>query len=184
MIRYALECGEEHGFEAWFRSSDDFERQQAAELLSCPVCGSAAVTRALMAPAVSTSRKRAEIAATIAAATPAAAASAGATSAAAAAPAGSAAAVPALVPTAEPVPAVMADPRAQALAEMLRQLRRHVEENAENVGSRFPEEARKIHYGETDARGIYGQASRDEVEALVEEGIEVHALPILPEDRN
>jgi hypothetical protein len=187
LIRYALECGEEHGFEAWFRSSDDFERQQAAELLSCPVCGSHAVTRALMAPAVSTSRKRAEIAATIAAATPAAGTSAGTSagqSAAAPAAAGSAATVPALVPTAEPVPAVMADPRAQALAEMLRQLRRHVEENAENVGSRFPEEARKIHYGETDARGIYGQASRDEVEALVEEGIEVHALPILPEDRN
>lgn len=183
MIRYALECGEEHGFEAWFRSSDDFERQAAAELLSCPVCGSHAVTRALMAPAVSTSRKRAEIAATIAAATPGAATSAG-QSAAAPAAAGSAAAVSALVPTAEPVPAVMADPRAQALAEMLRQLRRHVEENAENVGGNFPEEARKIHYGETDARGIYGQASRDEVEALVEEGIEVHALPILPEDRN
>ena len=76
------------------------------------------------------------------------------------------------------------DPRAAALAEMLRQMRRHVEENAENVGPRFPEEARKIHYGETDARGIYGQASRDEVEALLDEGIEVHALPVLPEDRN
>ena len=183
MIRYALECREEHGFEAWFRSSEDFERQAAAELLACPVCGSASVTRALMAPAVSTSRKRAEIAATIAAATPAAGPPAGASAPAASAPAAAAAAVPA-VPQAEAVPAVMADPRAQALAEMLRQLRRHVEENAENVGSRFPEEARKIHYGETDARGIYGQASRDEVEALVEEGIEVHALPILPEDRN
>jgi hypothetical protein len=182
LIRYALECGEEHGFEAWFRSSEDFERQAAAELLACPVCGSASVTRALMAPAVSTSRKRAEIAATIAAATPAAGPPAGVSAPTASAPA-AAAPLP-TVPTAEAIPAVMADPRAQALAEMLRQLRRHVEENAENVGSRFPEEARKIHYGETDARGIYGQASRDEVEALVEEGIEVHALPILPEDRN
>lgn len=167
MIRYALECGEEHGFEAWFRSSDDFERQQAAELLACPVCGSHAVTRALMAPAVSTSRKRAEIAATIAAAP--------------AVPEPAAAAPP--VPT-PPVPVTLPDPRAAALAEMLRQMRRHVEENAENVGPRFPEEARKIHYGETDARGIYGQASRDEVEALLDEGIEVHALPVLPEDRN
>jgi hypothetical protein len=168
LIRYALECGEEHGFEAWFRSSDDFEHQQAAELLSCPVCGSHAVTRALMAPAVSTSRKRAEIAAAIAAAPTAPE------------PA-TAVAVPAPAP---PMPVTLPDPRAAALADMLRQLRRHVEENAENVGARFPEEARKIHYGETDARGIYGQASRDDVEALLDEGIEVHALPILPEDRN
>ncbi len=172
MIRYALECREEHGFEAWFRSSDDFERQQAADLLSCPVCGSHAVTRALMAPAVSTSRKRAEIAAAIAAAP-----------AVPEAPPAAAAGVPVSLPP-PPVPVTLPDPRAAALAEMLRQLRRHVEENAENVGPRFPEEARKIHYGEADARGIYGQASRDEVEALLDEGIEVHALPILPEDRN
>ena len=172
MIRYALECGEDHGFEAWFRSSDDFERQQAAELLSCPVCGSHAVTRALMAPAVSTSRKRAEIAAAIAAAP-----------AVAEAPPAAAAGAPVPVPP-PPVPVTLPDPRVAALAEMLRQMRRHVEENAENVGPRFPEEARKIHYGETDPRGIYGQASRDEVEALLDEGIEVHALPVLPEDRN
>lgn len=165
MIRYALECEQEHGFEAWFRSSDDFERQQAAELLSCPVCGSHAVTRALMAPAVSTSRKRAEIAAAAAVPKPAT--------------------VPEAAPSpAAPMPVALPDPRAAALAEMVRQLRRHVEENGENVGPRFPEEARKIHYGETDARGIYGQASRDEVEALLDEGIEVHALPVLPQDRN
>jgi hypothetical protein len=165
LIRYALECEQEHGFEAWFRSSDDFERQQAAELLSCPVCGSHAVTRALMAPAVSTSRKRAEIAAAAAVPKPAT--------------------VPEAAPSpAAPMPVALPDPRAAALAEMVRQLRRHVEENGENVGPRFPEEARKIHYGETDARGIYGQASRDEVEALLDEGIEVHALPVLPQDRN
>jgi hypothetical protein len=170
LIRYALECEHEHGFEAWFRSSDDFERQAEARLLTCPACGSAAVTRALMAPAVSTSRKRAEMAATaVAAAPPEPPGDAAPASAAAAAP---------------PVPVTLPDPRALALAEMLRRLRRHVEENAENVGARFPEEARKIHYGETDARGIYGEASRDEVEALLDEGIEVHALPILPEDRN
>lgn len=171
MIRYALECEHEHGFEAWFRSSDDFERQADASLLTCPTCGSTAVTRALMAPAVSTSRKRAELAA------------AAAVASAPPEPAGDAA-PPAAAAAAPPVPVTLPDPRALALAEMLRRLRRHVEENAENVGARFPEEARKIHYGETDARGIYGEASRDEVEALLDEGIEVHALPILPEDRN
>jgi hypothetical protein len=76
------------------------------------------------------------------------------------------------------------DPRAKALAEMVRKLRRHVEENADYVGERFPEEARRIHYEEVEPRGIYGEASPDEVSSLVDEGIEVHPLPRLPEDGN
>lgn len=175
MIRYALECGEEHGFEAWFRSSDDFDRQAQAGLLACPACGSSDVSRALMAPAVSTSRKRAEIAAA-ASATPEGTAEP--TSAA------GGATVPAVRPAPEPVPVAMPDPRALAFLEMLRRVRRHIEENSEHVGDRFPEEARKIHYGEADARGIYGEATRDEVEELLDEGIEIHALPMLPEERN
>jgi hypothetical protein len=180
LIRYALECQHEHGFEAWFRSSDDFDKQAQAGLLACPACGSSEVARALMAPAVSTSRKRAEIAATVSATAEAASesASAGSTSA------GGGAAMPAVRPAAEPVPVAMPDPRALAFLEMLRRVRRHVEENSEHVGDRFPEEARKIHYGEADARGIYGEATRDEVEELLDEGIEIHALPMLPEERN
>ena len=68
--------------------------------------------------------------------------------------------------------------------QMVREMRRHVEENAEYVGHRFAEEARKIHYEETELRGIYGEASPDEAKALIEEGIAVHALPRLPEDGN
>jgi hypothetical protein len=180
LIRYALECQHEHGFEAWFRSSDDFDRQAQAGLLACPACGSSDVSRALMAPAVSTSRKRAEIAASIAAAPESSSASesAGPTSA------GGGTAVAAVRPAPEAVPVAMPDPRALAFLEMLRRVRRHVEENSEHVGNRFPEEARKIHYGEADARGIYGEATRDEVEELIDEGIEIHALPMLPEERN
>lgn len=83
-----------------------------------------------------------------------------------------------------------AEPRKMAaalppeMAEAIRKLRRHVETNAENVGRRFPEEARKIHYNEADPRGIYGEASMEEASALAEEGIEVQPLPMLPEDSN
>ena len=168
MIHYALVCDDDHDFEGWFRSSDDFEAQAARGLLACPVCGSTKVARGLMAPAVRSERTRPPALGETAEPAPSAAPQ---------------------TPPAEAVPvamakAAMADPRAAAMVAMLRQLRQHVEATAENVGKRFPEEARKIHYGETEARGIYGEASRDEVEALVEEGVEVHPLPLLPEDRN
>ncbi len=77
-----------------------------------------------------------------------------------------------------------ADPRAQMLMKMMRELRKSVEENAEYVGDRFAEEARKIHYAETGKRGIYGEATAGDAKALIEEGIEVHPLPRLPEDGN
>lgn len=76
------------------------------------------------------------------------------------------------------------DPRAQMLMKVMRELRKNVEENAEYVGGKFAEEARKIHYEEAEKRGIYGEASAAETEALIEEGIEVHPLPRLPEDGN
>jgi hypothetical protein len=76
------------------------------------------------------------------------------------------------------------DPRLAAMMEMVREIRKHVEANAEYVGDRFAEEARKIHYEEAEHRGIYGEASPDEAKALIEEGIAVHPLPRLPEDGN
>jgi hypothetical protein len=76
------------------------------------------------------------------------------------------------------------DPRLAVMMQMVREMRKHVEENAEYVGERFAEEARKIHYEEAEHRGIYGEASPDEAKALIEEGIAVHPLPRLPEDGN
>lgn len=70
------------------------------------------------------------------------------------------------------------------LATAMRKLRAEVESKSEYVGERFSEEARKIHYEEAPARGIYGEATRDEARALSEEGIEFFPLPILPEDQN
>jgi hypothetical protein len=130
MILYELRCPSDHHFEGWFRNSDAFEAQQAAQEIACPVCGDKSVDRAPMAPAVG--RK------------------------------------------ANSLP----DP-AQAIT-LLRTLRKVVEESHENVGDRFAEEARKIHYGETDARGIYGQTTEEEAEELADEGIEVARIPWVP----
>lgn len=76
------------------------------------------------------------------------------------------------------------DPRLAAMMQMVRDMRRHVEENADYVGDKFAEEARKIHYEEVEERGIYGEATPEDAKALIEEGIAVHPLPRLPEDGN
>ncbi|GJD91133.1 MULTISPECIES: DUF1178 family protein [Methylobacterium] len=90
-----------------------------------------------------------------------------------------------------PVPAPAEDARVPMISEperqvraMLRAFRAHVVANSEAVGPRFAEEARKIHYGESEERSIHGQASPEEARALIEEGISVAALPIVPDDRN
>lgn len=76
------------------------------------------------------------------------------------------------------------DPRAAAMMQMMREYRKHVETNAENVGNNFAEEARKIHYKEAEERGIYGHTTSEEAAALIEEGIKIHPIPVLPEDGN
>ncbi|MCA3611151.1 MAG: DUF1178 family protein [Methylobacterium sp.] len=81
-------------------------------------------------------------------------------------------------------PVALADPRDAAMRQMFRAYRRFIEENAEAVGDKFAEEARKIHYGETEERAIYGEASAAEVKELTEEGIEIAPLPVLPDERN
>jgi len=172
MIRYALVCEAGHEFEAWFAGSAAFTEQQKAGQLSCAVCGSFQVAKALMAPSLGS--RDGEACPEPAAGMPQEGeGSAQGTDAAEAAP-GEGGAVRVAAHT---------DKR-EELVGLLRKLRRHVTENAEYVGKRFPEEARKIHYGETDKRGIYGEASTEEARALAEEGIEFHPLPVLPEERN
>jgi hypothetical protein len=89
--------------------------------------------------------------------------------------------VPVPAPTA---PMTMVAEPERKMRALLRALHEHVAANAEHVGARFPEEARKIHYGETEHRSIYGQASLEEARALVDEGIDVALLPPLPDDRH
>ncbi|WP_029058595.1 DUF1178 family protein [Stappia stellulata] len=175
MIRYQLRCTDGHAFEAWFRGSDDFEAQKGRGLVACPTCGSSDVEKALMAPAVSTARSREGRVTPAPVATPEAAVA-------------SDAPVPAGPVASEPVASRPGTSegggRAAEILDKLRALRTELMARAENVGTAFPEEARKIHYGETEDRGIYGAATREEAAELIEEGIPVLPLPVLPEDRN
>jgi hypothetical protein len=130
MILFRLKCASDHEFEGWFRDNDAFDRQQASGDLTCPVCGDKSVEKALMAPRLGRSEKRA------------------------------------------PSPAEM--------RRALQELRKQVETHCDYVGPGFADEARKIHRGETPARGIYGEATPVESRALADEGIEVACIPWVP----
>jgi hypothetical protein len=155
MIHYDLRCAEGHAFDGWFASSAAFDRLRAAGEVACPTCGSASVDRALMAPAVATR-----------------------------ATAPGVAGEPELMAPVGTIPNVAFDNRAERMREALRAIRQAVIENGVDVGRRFAEEARRIHYGEAEPRGIYGQAEIEEARALIDEGIEILPLPVLPEHRN
>ena len=91
---------------------------------------------------------------------------------------------PAPAASAPPAPVAMISPQELELRSKLKELRDHLTKNAENVGRKFPEQARKMHYGETEHRSIYGEASPKEAKELHEEGIAFHPLPVLPDERN
>ncbi len=141
MIRFSLHCDQAHEFEGWFRDNADYDTQSKRGFVECPVCGSHKVSKSLMAPAVSTGRKKEKM-------------------------------------------ALAASAEQKKLMEALKEMSRQVRENAENVGDKFAEEARKIHFGETEARGIYGEATPEEARGLIEDGVEFMPLPVFPDDRN
>jgi hypothetical protein len=157
MIRYALVCERRHEFESWFANSAAYDKQAKRSLINCPVCGSVKVEKAIMAPRLTNAD-------TVTPALPVAADP------------------PPPAPAKTPV-AVMSPPERE-LRQKLKELRDHITKNSNYVGSRFPEEARKIHYGETEHRSIYGEASPEDAKQLHEEGIEFHPIPILPDDQN
>ena len=161
MIRYTLACEQGHSFESWFQNSAAYDKQAKRGLVTCPICGSAKVEKAIMAPRLSAAAKKRG--APIEAPAPA--------SATPTAPAPSA-------------PVAMISPQEQEFRSKLKELRDHLTKNADNVGGKFPEEARKMHYGEIEHRSIYGVASPEEAQDLSEEGIEFHPLPLLPDERN
>ncbi|PZW44723.1 hypothetical protein C8P66_11412 [Humitalea rosea] len=147
MIHYQLCCDHGHSFDGWFRDSAGFERQAAAKLVDCPECGSHAVTRALMAPALGKPR---------------------------ATPVAPAAPVAAVAPPPGPMPA--------KLVALLQRVRAEVEANCDYVGPAFAEEARRrARAAEPEPpRGIYGEATEAEAEALRDEGIEIGQVPWVP----
>jgi hypothetical protein len=166
MIRYTLVCNKRHEFESWFANSATYDKQVKRGLVTCPLCGSAKVEKALMAPRLARTDASPRPAPREIVATPA--------------PAEAAPSAPAQPPT----PVAMISPQEREFRQKLRELRDHLVRNAENVGPRFPDEARKMHYGEKEHRSIYGIASPEEAKDLHEEGIEFSPLPVLPDDRN
>jgi hypothetical protein len=154
MIVYDLTCAVGHRFESWFRNAAAFDEQCEGAAVACPYCGNREIGKAPMAPRVSRGISG-----------PASSES-------------TAGEKPSEVGGAEPAAGPAGPPA--ALLEMLRQLRRHVESNCDYVGPAFPEHARRIFYGETTPRGIYGEASAEEAEALKDEGIETQQIPWLP----
>ena len=156
MIRYNLRCERGHAFESWFQSSSAYEAQEKRKLVNCPACGSTKVERAIMAPQI-VSKKGRESPVPAPATAPEAA-------------------------TPASTPLLMA--QEVELRAKLKELRDHIVKNADNVGERFPNEARRMHYGDIEHRPIYGEASPDEARALIDEGVDVAPLPVLPTDRN
>jgi hypothetical protein len=155
MIHYQLRCTDAHEFDGWFKDSGNFERQAKRGLIACPVCANTKVDRALMAPRLH--KKSRGVDRVIDHDTQA----------------------DAPAPPSAPAPAaggVLPD----QMRAMLHKLRIEVEKNCDYVGNEFATEARKIHNGEASPRGIYGETTDEEAEALADDGIEVARIPWLP----
>lgn len=185
MIKFTLGCENEHEFEGWFGSNHEYVRLQKQGLVGCPICNSVKVEKLLMAPAIPKKSNIVDPTQTV---------SDGAsneinsklrlkTSVEIKAPheplektISTAVAVPEL-------PSQLADAHSE-MVEKIRKFKKHVMDNTEDVGNNFVEEARKIHFGESEKRGIHGKANLEEAIELVEEGIEVMPIPELPEEKN
>jgi hypothetical protein len=133
---FNLRCANEHAFEGWFGSAEDFDSQVERRLVECPMCGDHAVSRLPSAPRLNLSGAQ---------------------------------------PSAD---AAQPAPTAEQLRALWLKVAQHIRESTEDVGERFSEEARRIHYREAPARGIRGVASREDAEALADEGIEVFSFPM------
>ena len=157
MIKYSLICDKEHAFEGWFSTGQDFDTQNQRNLVNCPICNSSKIAKTLMAPSISTGKTKLQ---------------------------------PAKPVNIEPAKGEAQVANApvpenfQELVVKIRELRANILENSRDVGSKFPDEARKIHYGEVERHSIYGQASDKDVKELIDEGVDILPIPTLPEDNN
>ena len=141
MIHYSLVCDKSHKFDGWFANAAAYDAQKGRGLVTCPICLTTAVDKALMSPAISRSAS-------------------------------------------EKVSLSIGHPQHAQLRDAMLALRNKVTSEADYVGDKFAEEARKIHFKEVDQRGIYGEATREEVAALVEDGVDFMPLPAVPEEHN
>ena len=152
MIKYALKCANSHEFESWFKSADAFDSLLLQNLVCCPICGESRVEKALMAPRIAASHEKE--------------------------PAGAPGAAPQKA-GASNMQHVLTAPSSPAERAM-RELREKIQKHSEYVGRDFAREARAIHSGEAPERSIYGEADAREARELVEEGVPVAPLPIIP----
>ena len=151
MIVYELRCTADHSFEAWFRNSEAYDQQHAAHQITCPICGDLGVSKAPMAPRIGKSSTR-----------------------------GSSQDGPREnMPAQAPLPDQMNTEQMRMVMSTIAEMNQHIASTCDYVGNAFPEEARKIHYGETEHREIYGEASPTEAAELREEGIAVASVPWL-----
>jgi hypothetical protein len=141
VIHYSLVCDKSHKFDGWFANAAAYEGQKTRGLVTCPICLTASVDKALMAPAIGRAG-------------------------------------------ADKVSLSIGHPQHAQLREAMLALRTKVTTEADYVGDKFAEEARKIHFKEVDQRGIYGEATREEVSALLDEGVDFMPLPSMPEEHN
>jgi len=155
MIRYMLKCDQDHQFESWFRSADAFDTLCAQAQVSCPICGSEKVTKAMMAPRVSTTRVTGDT------------------------PSAQPDPAPAQI-TSHTAPLAPDHPTPEQIERAMAKLRAEVEQNSDYVGVEFADEARKIHTGDAPARAIYGEANFEDTKALLEDGVPILPLPFLP----
>jgi hypothetical protein len=155
MIRFSLRCDNAHEFESWFKDSAAYERMSAAGMVDCPTCGDTRVNKALMAPAIRKTR--------------------GVKGRPAPAPA-----VAAPPPSDDQSPRLAAGPMPAQVVALLQRMRQEVEKSCDYLGKDFAKEARRIHEGEAEPRGIYGEATEAEAEALRDDGIDVARLPWVP----
>jgi hypothetical protein len=141
VISYSLVCDNSHKFDAWFRSAEAYDEQAERGIVTCPLCNSTKVHKALMAPAIGRM-------------------------------------------SSDKVSLSSGHPQQAEIREMLRVMRKKVTSEADYVGDKFAEEARKIHFKEAEARGIYGEATHDEIAELIEDGVDFLPLPHVPEEAN
>ena len=165
MIKYSLQCSNGHGFDGWFKDSDTFDQQSTSGLLTCPQCDDPHVAKALMAPHIGNNagkNRGGRTETTLPSSTPAQ--------------------VPVPAPVSAPAPVAFTPQQVEAMqqaGEMIKKVKEHILNTCKDVGGNLAEEARKMHYGEKKAEGIYGTASMDDVEELLDEGIDVMPAPFL-----
>jgi len=141
VIHYSLICDKSHKFDGWFSNAAAYDAQKLRGLITCPICLTTSVDKAIMAPSVART-------------------------------------------DGEKVSLSIGHPQHNQLRDAMLALRNKVTSEADYVGDKFADEARKIHFKEVDARGIYGEATREEVASLIEEGVDFMPLPTVPEEHN